>query len=135
MTNNNAELTTTLKQAYDKMRIDYICKKEITDLFYQEHNAGVYYQKLLSTYLYRSNKNMLIDAQGGFIYETTQAVQDLNLSQKQITACRKNLVDKGWIFIQKKWVNKKMRHVIYINLEKLQNELYTSGVLTRLLMK
>ena len=58
MTNNNAELTTTLKQAYDKMRIDYICKKEITDLFYQEHNAGVYYQKLLSTYLYRSNKNM-----------------------------------------------------------------------------
>lgn len=135
MTNNKDEITATMRQAYDKMRIDYICKSEITNLFQEEHNTGVYFQKLLSTYLYRDSKNMLVDKQGGFIYETNQAVIDLNLSQKQITACRKNLIDKGWISIQKKWVNKKMKHIIYINLEKLQNELYTSGVLTRLLMK
>lgn len=122
-----------MKQAYANMGIDYICKTEITELFPGEHNVGVYYQKLLSTYFYYLGTK-LVEGET-FYYETTQAIKDLNLSEKQITACRKKLVEDEWISIKRKSVGKKIRNLIYINLDKLQRELSNKGLLIELLVE
>lgn len=97
----------------------FIPRKKMQKIFKGRLHEWIYFQKLCNLYKYYYEQDQLEN--DSFYYPTKKAIEDLNMSEKQITKCRNNLQKEGWIFIQQKSLDGTVRWWIQINQDKLFN--------------